>query len=186
MNKRKPKKCRNCGELFTPFQTTQVACSVMCAMAIGKAKTIEKEKKKHNKRKREFYENDTAFQKKKAQAIFNAFIRERDKHLPCISCDTIQAKWDAGHYKSRGAFPELAFNEDNCHKQCMRCNQHLSGNQAEYRARLIEKIGKEAVLELECYHEPVKRTARDYISIQKKYKNKLKALKSGQSSGSES
>jgi hypothetical protein len=34
------------------------------------------------------------------------------------------------------------FDEDNCHKQCSACNNHLSGNLTAYRPALIAKIGQ--------------------------------------------
>jgi hypothetical protein len=76
--------------------------------------------------------------------IFNRYIRERDRDLPCISCSgKLGAKYDAGHYYSRGAFPNLAYDPDNCHAQCVRCNQYLSGNLIDYTENLPKRIGSE-------------------------------------------
>ena len=141
-------------------------------------------KKKHTKQKREFYDNDRKTRDKEAQKAFNAYIRARDKDLPCISCliyreETATHKgsnWHAGHYKTRGAFPELRFNELNCHKQCAHCNNFLSGNLAQYRINLIKKIGLEKVEWLEGSHEPKKYTCQELKEIELLYKRKLKAL----------
>ena len=46
---------------------------------------------------------------KEAQAVFNKFIRLRDKDQPCISCGRYhQGQYHAGHYRSVG----LALNCD--------------------------------------------------------------------------
>ena len=83
---------------------------------------------------------------KRAQDAFNAFIRERDAAEPCICCGVYHdGQYHAGHYRSVGGHPELRFDESNCHKQASYCNNYKSGNLAEYRARLIHKIGLERV-----------------------------------------
>ena len=86
-------------------------------------------------------------QLKLAQAEFNKFIRLRDAHLPCISCQRFhEGRYDAGHYLSIGAHPEHRFNEDNCHKQChWNCNIQQSGNIKNYRIELVKKIGIQKV-----------------------------------------
>ncbi|MDG6786005.1 recombination protein NinG, partial [Glaesserella parasuis] len=73
--------------------------------------------------------------------------------------------------------PELRFNEDNVHKQCSACNNHLSGNITEYRINLVRKIGVERVEALESYHPPVKWSIEDCKEIIKTYRAKIKELK---------
>lgn len=175
----KQKKCRVCRELFTPFTTTSVVCGVECASKLAKKKVQDKKDAEFRERKRRFKRSDIGVQKREASKAFNAYIRERDKEDGCISCGIKQGRqFHAGHFKTRGAHPELAFNEDNCHKQCSVCNNHLSGNLVDYRERLIGKIGKKRVLNLEEYHPPIRRTAKDYEDIKIKYRKKLKELKS--------
>lgn len=115
---------------------------------------------------------------KEAQTAFNAFIRERDKAEPCISCGRHhQGQYHAGHYRSVGAAPELRFCEDNVQKQCAPCNNHLSGNPIEYRIRLLAKIGADRVGWIEGPHEPAKLRVEEIKEIKQKYKDKLKELK---------
>lgn len=119
---------------------------------------------------------------REAQAAVNTFIRLRDADLPCISCGRFhQGSYDAGHYLSRGARPELRFDELNIHKQCVPCNQHLSGNIVLYRVALLEKIGADGVAYLEGPHEPKKYTIEDLRAIKAEYTAKAKALKERQS-----
>lgn len=89
------------------------------------------------------YEKKTLAQlKKQAQIVFNKFIRERDKHLMCISCQKGKVE-QAGHFYSAGHYQALRYNEDNTHGQCVRCNHFLSGNLNNYRINLEKRIGKE-------------------------------------------
>lgn len=84
---------------------------------------------------------------KKAQSVFNRWIRERDRHAGCISCGGVVR--NAGHYFPAGHYTALRFNEINCNGQCVRCNRYLSGNLIHYRAGLIRRYGEKKVLELE-------------------------------------
>lgn len=88
--------------------------------------------------------------KLKAQKVFNAWIRERDKDKPCISCGKGRVE-NAGHYLSQGHHSALRFDEKNTNGQCIRCNLYLSGNLINYRRGLVERIGEAAVVGLECY-----------------------------------
>ena len=84
---------------------------------------------------------------KKAQVIFNTFIRKRDKDLGCISCG--RPVTEAGHYLNAGHFSALRFSEMNVNGQCTRCNCFLHGNLIEYRKGLIKKYGESNVKLLE-------------------------------------
>jgi hypothetical protein len=108
---------------------------------------------------------------KEAQVAFNAWIRERDKDLPCISCQRHhKGQYHAGHYRSVGACPELRFEPLNVHKQCSACNNYKSGNILEYRLNLIAKIGQEKVDWIEGKHDPVKYTVEDFREIRDRYR----------------
>jgi hypothetical protein len=115
-----------------------------------------------------------------AQNACNAYIRERDRLEPCISCGTTNQniQYCAGHYKSRGARPELRFNPMNIHKQCnFHCNQQKSGNIENYRPNLVSKIGLRNVEWLEGHHKPQNLTIEDAQEIKQYYKDQLKVLK---------
>ena len=85
--------------------------------------------------------------KKKAQGTFNKWIRLRDGKLGCVSCGN--AVEHAGHYFSSGHHSALTFDEQNCHGQCLRCNNFLHGNLNYYRIGLVERYGEEYVIKLE-------------------------------------
>ncbi|PIT51869.1 hypothetical protein BHC44_09680 [Snodgrassella alvi] len=188
---RKPpkRKCRWCGAEFEKHRALQIVCSSACAIALNKQKREADNKKAQAAAKRQEravikarkHALETIPQlTKRAQAAFNAFIRLRDKHQPCISCgnplpDTPNG-YDAGHYRSVGSAPNLRFNEDNCHGQCKRCNNYLSGNHVNYRCGLIERIGLEAVEALESDNAPRHYTKDDLRQLERLYKEKRRAL----------
>ncbi|HCL6777363.1 TPA: recombination protein NinG [Escherichia coli] len=102
--------------------------------------------------------------------------------LPCISCGTLtSAQWDAGHYRTTAAAPQLRFNERNIHKQCVVCNQHKSGNLVPYRVELISRIGQEAVDEIESNHNRHRWTIEECKAIKAEYQQKLKDLRNSRS-----
>jgi hypothetical protein len=100
---------------------------------------------------------------KKAEKIFNAYIRKRDEGLRCISCD--RPGNQAGHYFPVKGYSSLRFNEYNVNLQCPVCNLYQHGNQAMYRIGLVDKIGEEAVKELEklAVTERVKKWTRSEL-----------------------
>lgn len=154
----RPKKCRICREPFTPRKALQVVCSPSCALLHAKQKG-EKERKAlakiERKAIREAKEKikPRAAYMKEAQAVINRYVRLRDAHLGCVSCErpaTWQGQWHASHFRSRGAAPHLRFNLHNIHKACSICNNHLSGNIMGYRPELVRRIGEERVALLEA------------------------------------
>lgn len=180
----KPRTCQNkaCKDKFIPQRMGQKACCPGCAIIVGRDKLkadndkAAKAERQSDKARKEALKSRSKWLAE-AQAEFNAFIRARDAHLPCISCGrSNEVKVNAGHYLSIGAHPELRFDEDNCHKQCEHCNTYKSGNQANYRPRLVERIGAERVALLEGPHEPAKYTIDDAKGIKATYKSKLKEL----------
>jgi len=92
----------------------------------------------------------------KAVKVVHAYVRERDKDKPCISCG-IYTALEAGHFYSGGHYSALKFNYDNIHGQCGRCNRHLSGNLNEYRKRIVERIGPERLAVLDRTADQYKR-----------------------------
>ncbi|WP_345791113.1 recombination protein NinG [Pseudomonas entomophila] len=188
----KLKKCKACYERFRPSMTTQKVCSVACALAMSKdsklqkvaAKAITQQSRKDTQARREKLKTRREHLAE-AQTAFNAYIRERDAGLPCISCDSLPSdhdlitgsRWDAGHYRSVGACPELRFEPLNVHRQCVKCNRNLSGNAVEYRIRLVKRIGADQVEWLEGAHKAAKYTIDDLKEIKARYRALLNELK---------
>lgn len=172
------KTCKNpdCKKRYQPTQPLQQVCGPLCATILTrkrKEKAWKKEKRKAIK--------DLMTHKdwvKKLVPIFNKYIRLRDKHQPCISCGKpLTGKYDAGHCFPAGHYANLRFHEDNVHGQCVECNQHLHGNQAEYLLRLPDRIGKASYQRLlEARGMNVKHSIPELQEMIERYKKKVKSL----------
>ena len=162
----KPKTCKNpaCRASFVPQRLGQAVCSPKCALA-----TVEVQKAKEKKSLAQAGRRDIKVRKealktradhaKEAQTVMNRYVRLRDAHLGCISCNKPAnwgGQWHCSHFRSVGAAAHLRYNLWNMNKSCSQCNAHLSGNIMVYRPRLVEKIGAEKVEWLECNQELVR------------------------------
>ena len=188
----KPKKCRvaTCGASFVPSRMGQAVCSPACAMIDAprhepKARKALADVERAEIKVRKEKLKSRADHLREAQAAVNEYVRLRDANLPCISCDSTPndndlmtgSRWDAGHYRSVGACPELRFEPLNIHRQCVKCNRNLSGNAVEYRIRLVQRIGAEKVVWLEGLHPACKYTVEEIKAIKAEYRAKTRKLK---------
>lgn len=108
---------------------------------------------------------------KKAEKIFNAWIRKRDELEPCIACGKHCEDYDAGHYVPVSKSSFLRFEEWNCNKECKGCNAFDSFHLIGYRKNLIKKIGLAGVEWLEQRRHQVKKWTREELNeIIEKYK----------------
>lgn len=203
MRKCKPKKCRVCPSEFQPMNSLQITCGLKCALELVEQKK-EKVKKRDIRQADKINRQDIRARKlklknradwiKDLQAIFNKFIRLRDKGENCISCGKSEQELKiknpismvCGHYLSVGAHPELRFTEFNAHLQCTRCNGgagkygQFNGKgltvTKEYRVNLIKKIGQKNVDVLEGPHEPLKLDIDQIKAKITEYKIKIKEI----------
>ncbi len=181
----KPKKCRvpECGASFVPSRLGQAVCSQACAIidaprhaprarkALADVQRSEIKVRKEKLKSRADHLKDT-------QTAFNAWVRERDAALPCISCGRHhQGKYDAGHYRTVGSNPALRFEPMNCHRQCSPCNTQLSGNIVNYRIELVKRIGIVNVEWIEGPHEAQKYTVEELKALTAKYRALTRELK---------
>ena len=175
----KPKNCKVCERAFTPARPLQVVCGIVCARKVSKLKMKEeaeslKVRKEAVKRKPDLI--------REAQTAFNAYIRARDAGQNCICCDQPfepqkpGGSVDAGHFRSRGAAPNLKFNEDNVFAQRKNCNRPGGTTYGRFREGVIKRIGLERVEALEANNTPYKWTADELREIRDTYKRKLKEL----------
>ena len=194
----KAKRCRVCRRLFVPARALQRACQYACAITYARLGG-EKRQSAATKRvrvaeirerkteKREYQRKSIPLSKLKsgAQREFNRWILERDFGLSCICCGRTAGEsgsltggeYDAGHYRSIGAAPQLRFNPDNVHRQAKYCNTYKSGNAVEYRRGLLDKIGPSRVEALEDDNAPHKWEREELIEIRKHYLGLWKSLK---------
>ena len=177
------KSCKNnkCKSKFTPDREFQVVCGFECSIEYAKQLISKREAtKKTNagKELREYKKTHKPTLLQLAQKLVNQYVRLRDKGKLCISCGHNFANGrqeHAGHYIARSKSSLLRFDERNINTQCNICNDHLSGNAAEYRAGLINKIGIEEVEYLESNKTSLKTwTVEELQELVIIYREKIK------------
>lgn len=146
-------RCKVCKIKFEARYFLQKTCeNPSCLAAMAKANREASEKKAWTEKKSSLKKEVISIPKLKNEAkrVFQAWCRDRDKGLPCISCGIVDSKqWDGGHYRKAEVYSGVIFHEDNVNKQCVYCNRDLHGNEVEYRFGLIKKIGIKRVEALE-------------------------------------
>lgn len=166
----KQKTCKWCKQKFEPSRPTKICCSPDCEYDYGlkhasRAEQIRGlEDRKVIKAKLEKLKT-VAQLAKDAEHWINRIARLRDKNEPCISCDRTAkwgGQWHASHFKSVGSNSALRFNLLNIHKACSICNNHLSGNIAEYARRLPDRIGIERFRFIDN-HSRDRKYSREYL-----------------------
>ncbi|QXF35222.1 protein NinG [Photorhabdus luminescens] len=194
MKKLRIRECNECCKEYQPARQLQNTCSIECAIAKGskdrKKKQEKAERALKKKQQQELAEKKDKLKARRlavkprsyfiqqAQRSVNAYIRYRDKDKPCVSCGTCESsRWDAGHYRTTSAAPQLRFDERNIQRQCIVCNQHHSGNLVPYRVELIERIGIESVEAIESNHDRHRWTIEECKAIKAEFDEKLKRLR---------
>lgn len=187
--KEKTRKCKVCQQPFKTFSSFVKWCSaehgaVLAELALAKQKAkAARAERQADRAKREAMKTIPQL-KAEAQKVFNAYIRERDKDLPCICCGKWQGRvdpltggmWDAGHYRSVGSADHLRFDERNVHRQLKDCNKWGAGRAVDYRIGLIARRGLETVEALEAGQTVVKWTRELLLAKKAEYRKKLKDL----------
>jgi 5-methylcytosine-specific restriction endonuclease McrA len=182
---RKAKKCRvaACGALFVPMRLGQAVCSPACAIKDAPANRDKAHKALADVGRREIKVRKEKLKSRgdhlaDTQKAFNAWIRERDMGLPCVSCGRHHdGQWQAGHFKSVGGHPALRYEPLNVWRQCAPCNTHKSGDLLNYRVELVRRIGEDKVLWLEGPHAPKKYTVEELKAMTADYRARVRDLK---------
>lgn len=171
-----------CGNTFIQYNTLQSRC-VPCAIVKGKkdvAAKVKRDQAAKEKQGRADHRADRDRVKPRAewldklQTLVNQYVMHvRDAGKPCCTCGKprTQAKFDAGHFISRGSSPELRFELTNIHPQCsVNCNQHGSGMRAEYQVFIVEQYGHSHLDWLEGPHPLLKDQFPHYEDIKAEIK----------------
>lgn len=141
MKEPKPKKCRECGNTFSPRSSLQVVCGIDCAKKQLTKKFIQKAQKE----KRDWYtENKTIGNwKQELQKEINKIVRLIDYGQPCIATGLHEGKKNAGHYTGVGANDTIRFNLHNIHIQSEHSNTWNSGDTLRYQDGIRKIYGQE-------------------------------------------
>jgi len=168
-------RCKNCKDKFEPIRFNHKYCLKDECIRAFVAETKEKMWKQTKVRMKNELKTTSDWMKE-AQKVFNQYIRLRDKHKPCVSCESkLGSKYDAGHYFSSGGHKAVTFDEDNVHAQCVTCNQFKHGNLLNYRDGLIKRIGEDKLNELSKRANETRRYSTEELQeLIKTYKQKIK------------
>jgi hypothetical protein len=177
-------KCKACGTLYVKTRPLQSVCSIPCSLKVAREKTQKTIKEKDRQDKKAVREKLEKLKTRKewadeAQVVVNKYVRLRDAHLGCVSCDkpaSWDGQWHASHFRSRGAASAIRFNLWNIHKSCSICNHFKSGNLAEYEPRLREKIGGDKVDWLRTQNQQADFSIEYLKRLKKVFSQKIKRL----------
>lgn len=186
------KKCKECGNKFQPRGSFDKVCdSVDCKLAFGMKAAAKSKTKREAEAKRKAAQEKKSDREKlarlkpgylegKAQDVVNEYVRVRDSHFGCISCDKPahwSGQWHAGHLKTRGANSFLRFHLWNLNKQCSVCNNHHSGNVAEHERGIVARYGQ-ARLDFLMTAPRMRRYSDEYlIRLAEAFRKKTRLLK---------
>lgn len=147
-------KAKGCRARFVRLSKGHRACSVEHARLVVAQDKAEKARKEARELKTAKDDaKPLGHWLKLTEAVVNAFVLQRDRERPCISCGTFKTvQWEAGHYRNVGSYPEIRFDLRNITKQCHRCNCDLHGNKDNYRIGYVERNGQEPMDWLEGPH----------------------------------
>lgn len=194
------RRCKQCGEYGEASSGVKVPLGWFCCMPhaveyareesrkmvrrqiakAGRELKAEAKEARRAERQRKMDVKPLSYWARRAQSAFNAFIRERDAGLPCVSCDHPDdgsRQRHASHFRSVGACSSMRFHPDNVWAACSICNNHLSGNVANFKTKLIAMLGTERVEWIESQPKVRRWTREELEGIEAEYKAKLKALR---------
>jgi hypothetical protein len=143
------KKCKHCGEKFTPkYSSLEQFCSkedcrIQFAILTVKKKKESEEKARQRKNiiEKRNLRSATTNWKNALQDEINKIVRLIDKDLPCLARKKI-GKMNAGHVFSRGSSPTIRFNLHNIHRQNAQSN-HFQNDDGLLREGLSIEYGEE-------------------------------------------
>lgn len=176
-------RCPHCKGKLEPGQLIHPDCIDAWAEAREAKKEREEAKKvrmaakvERAETKRRKEANKTVGQRRtEVQVELNRWVvHVRDADLPCISCGCTHARWNAGHYRSRGSAVHLSIEPTNVHKQCVRCNLELHGNLIEYRKGLIARYGVEYVEAVETDDQARHFTPEEFTAMKLDYRARVR------------
>lgn len=137
--------CRVCAEPFERQRMGQTVCGIVCARRLP---VIARKAERETTRKRKEAIKPRSKWLKEAEREVNRYVRLRDRHLGCVSCDRPASwggQWHASHFRSVGAASAVRYCLWNIRKSCSICNNWKSGNLSDYEPRLRALIGDDRV-----------------------------------------
>lgn len=170
---RQKKKCKKCNQDFKPFSTLENTCSPKCKRELAENRAQKREESVRRKReisKVSIIRDDIEHEERKviivaAQRVTNRLVKLRDWGKPCISCGKPhKADFEAGHFHSVGAHPELRLIMKNIHGQCSECNHEFNTElKDKYACQIVKRYGLDYWEELDTMRYQSIRLSNDEI-----------------------
>lgn len=172
---RQQKKCKNCNQDFKPFSTLENTCSPKCKRELAEKRAQKREESKQRKvvlmgargSNKSALPGVVARAKliERAQRVTNRIVKLRDWGKPCISCGKPhRAGFEAGHFHSVGAHPELRLMMKNIHGQCSECNHEFNTElKDKYACQIVKRYGFDYWEELDTMRYQSIRLSNDEI-----------------------
>jgi hypothetical protein len=156
-----------------------------------KQKADRERKADTRRRKAKLNETDLKWQKKRTKDAVNELVRLLDANQPCIVCNGFdcgqRSEWDAGHYLTKAAHPELKFDPRNIHRQCSLTNtasnrpSHTEASiRQKFEAGIIGRYGMPFLLWLKGHHPQVKYTCEGLAAYRKEVAADVARVKRGE------
>lgn len=189
-------KCKHCKKPASAKFGLNYFCDVECAYSHARAIQAKKAAKDLTEQKKRDRERLVQLKRpsehaSEAQELFNKmrrlecllWFKERGLEPVCISCQKPLGGdvWACGHYKTRGARKDLAFERLNTHLQHnFSCNKHKSGDvdgqKIGYAMIYGEDEAKRILADLEVRREIPKRTPDEWEAMKKQYRLEIRRL----------
>ncbi len=191
-------KCKFCKQPTTQRFGLNYFCSTDCAYNQARALQAKKASKDASEQRKADRARLAKLKRpsehaSEAQELFNKmrrlecllWFKERNLEPVCISCQKPLGGdvWACGHYKTRGARKDLAFERLNTHLQHnFSCNKNKSGDVEGQKigyAMIYGHAEAERILaDLEVRREIPKRTPEDWQAMKKEFRAEIRCLQS--------
>jgi len=154
----KMKRCKICGDKFTPYRTTQPTCKGECEYKYGmmklkqqKQRAIKEGKENTRQQKAKVYSNEY---KTDLQNEINRLARMIDERFnyACVDCgkviryrgnDSQRMDANGSHLHNVSGNENIRYNLHNIHTSKIKCNKWEGGRKEDYKLGLICRYGTE-------------------------------------------
>lgn len=179
-------RCKVCRTEFQRRSITHKACSPECAEILARRTRLADEQKAARiERRKDAIARQALKPRSKlsqeTQDACNKYVRLRDAHLGCVSCDkppNWAGQWHAGHWLSRGSRPDLRFDTCNIFKQCSQDNVYGDTETTHrFDDEVLRRVGQAEVDRLKGPPTAAKLTRDELIALKAEFVAKAKALR---------
>jgi hypothetical protein len=159
--------------------------------ARAEADAAKADRKRMKQRRAALNETNLKWQKHRTKVVVHELVKLLDARAPCIVCSEFNcgnsSEWDAGHFLTKAAHPELAFDLRNIFKQCSPTNtassrpaQTEASIRQKFEANIAARFGMPLLHWLKSYHPPRKWTCQELAAWRAECAAEVSRLKRGE------